>query len=370
MKKLVLLLTLILFIPKAKAETIQEWWTDNNILTPSVLYYYNITNNGYSFSELPIDYMNLVFTENYEKFIPYNENSTIGSSGTMWYLGNVPTKANYLYHATFYICASYNMSGISYKINSSTNVSDAILYEPEYSRQNYFTINPLVSRDFTATDCKAYNSIFSSDDEDSYLGIRLTSSSSKKGEVYFVGYTLEELGVYSEYLVNALETALDNSGYATASSVAQVQSSVNQVQQEISSVDSSIQNQTEQQQQNHQETMDTITNSDVDSPNDTFEEFESFLPENGVITQLITLPISLFQKILNSINGTCSQYNLGNLLGTNLILPCINVSNYIGTTIWNVIDVLFSGFFVLKISKKMIKTFNSFSSMEEGDVLD
>lgn len=115
---------------------------------------------------------------------------------------------------------------------------------------------------------------------------------------------------------------------------------------------------------------DSLTNSTVDDPSGTFNQFESYLPENGVITQLITLPISLFQRVLSSINGTCTQYNLGNLLGTDLILPCINISNYIGTTLWNVIDVLFSGFFVLVIGKKMIKAFNNFSSMEEGDVLD
>lgn len=115
---------------------------------------------------------------------------------------------------------------------------------------------------------------------------------------------------------------------------------------------------------------DSITSSTVDDPSGTFNQFESYLPENGVITQLITLPISLFQKVLSSINGTCSQYNLGNLMGTDLILPCINISNYIGITLWNVIDVLFSGLFVLVIAKKMIKAFNSFSSMEEGDVID
>lgn len=114
----------------------------------------------------------------------------------------------------------------------------------------------------------------------------------------------------------------------------------------------------------------SITNSDVDSPDSKFEEFESMLPENGVITQLITLPVSLFQKVLSSVNGTCSQYNLGSLLGTDLILPCINISNYIGSTLWNVIDILFSGFFVLVIGKKMIKAFNGFTSMKEGDVLD
>lgn len=115
---------------------------------------------------------------------------------------------------------------------------------------------------------------------------------------------------------------------------------------------------------------DSINNSSVDNPGSKIEEFENMLPENGVITQLITLPISLFQKVLSSINGTCQEYNLGNLFGTDLTLPCVNISNYLGATLWNVIDVLFSGLFVLVISKKMIKVFNNFTSMEEGDVLD
>lgn len=115
---------------------------------------------------------------------------------------------------------------------------------------------------------------------------------------------------------------------------------------------------------------DNITNSNTDNPSSDFSNFQNMLPENGVITQLITLPISLFQKILTSLNASCSNFNLGSLYNHELILPCINISNYVGSSLWNVIDVLFSGFFVLVIAKKMIATFESFSSMKEGDILD
>lgn len=115
---------------------------------------------------------------------------------------------------------------------------------------------------------------------------------------------------------------------------------------------------------------DNITNSNTDNPSSDFSNFQNMLPENGVITQLITLPISLFQKILSSLNATCSNFNLGSLYNHELILPCINISNYVGSSLWNVIDVLFSGFFVLVIAKKMIATFENFSSMKEGDILD
>lgn len=128
----------------------------------------------------------------------------------------------------------------------------------------------------------------------------------------------------------------------------------------------------ENENQNHNETISTITNDTTYDSNETsniFEEFEDYLPDEGIVTQLVTLPISLYTNILNSVNGTCSPFSLGSLLGTNLTLPCINVANYLGAQLWSVIDILMSGFFILTIVRKFIKVFESMSSMKEGDVL-
>lgn len=146
------------------------------------------------------------------------------------------------------------------------------------------------------------------------------------------------------------------------------------------SVEAKIQQQLEEQQKTNNKldkvqdsidkTNDTLTNSSVDNPSSNFEQFNNSLPTNGTISNLILLPITLFTKILNSLNGTCTSFSLGNMLGTDLILPCINVSNYVGTALWGVIDVLFSGLFVFVISKQMIKVFNNFTQMKDGDILD
>ena len=112
-----------------------------------------------------------------------------------------------------------------------------------------------------------------------------------------------------------------------------------------------------------------ITSDNVDDPSNSINSFKNNLASNGVITQLVTLPVTLFSNVLNSVNGSCSSYNLGSLLGTDLILPCINISNYLGSTLWSVIDVLISGLFVYSISRKFIKVFENLSSMKEGDVI-
>lgn len=113
---------------------------------------------------------------------------------------------------------------------------------------------------------------------------------------------------------------------------------------------------------------DTVS-TDTENSN-TVDSWSSSTAENGTITQLITLPITLYTSILNNINGSCTTFNLGSLYGSNLTMSCIRIQDYVGSSLWSAIDILFSGFFILIISKKMIKVFNNISSMKEGDILD
>ena len=115
---------------------------------------------------------------------------------------------------------------------------------------------------------------------------------------------------------------------------------------------------------------DNLTDSDVTGVEDSFEQFEGFLEDNSTITQLITLPITLYSSILNNVGGSCQPFNLGSLYGEDLVLPCVNIGNYLGSTLWGMIDLIISGFAVYFIAKKLIKVFNNFSSMKDGDVID
>lgn len=124
---------------------------------------------------------------------------------------------------------------------------------------------------------------------------------------------------------------------------------------------------------NTKETNDLIKSDDIGDDSghsSTFASWQNSSAQNGTITNLITLPITLYTSILNNINGTCSSFSLGSLYGSSLTMTCIQPSQYLGTTLWGVIDMLFSGFFIFIISKKMIKVFNNMSMLKEGDILD
>lgn len=126
------------------------------------------------------------------------------------------------------------------------------------------------------------------------------------------------------------------------------------------------QNQNTQDIINSQENINnSINDSTTDAPNNDVNSMNSKVASNNSITQLLTLPITLFQNILNNINGSCSSYNLGSLFGTSLTLPCINLESILGSTLWGVIDVLISGLFILSFRKKMVDIFNHMSSLND-----
>lgn len=171
------------------------------------------------------------------------------------------------------------------------------------------------------------------------------------------------------------QAELVNKLNAVSTAITNMQNSINtnantNTQNIINNQNTNTQNIINNQNTNAQNTQNTIKDDSVDSPNTSINTIKGSLASNGVITSLVVLPVTLYQAILNSVNGTCSTFSLGSLFGTNLTIPCINVSNYLGTTLWGSIDVIISGIFIYMISRKMVKVFHQLSSLKEGDVLD
>ena len=133
-----------------------------------------------------------------------------------------------------------------------------------------------------------------------------------------------------------------------------------------STITNAINNQNSQQHQDAQAQKeatdninDSINDSSTDDPTSDLEDMEENEISNSVISDLLLLPLNMFQRIINSINGTCSTFNLGSLYGSNLTLPCIDIPSVIGSSLWGVIDILFSGIFVLTIRKKFVDIFEN-----------
>lgn len=109
------------------------------------------------------------------------------------------------------------------------------------------------------------------------------------------------------------------------------------------------------------------TNDDVSSKTN---EWNSKLAGTGPVSNMVLMPITLLNGYIQGFNSTCNSFNLGNFYGTDIVLPCIDISKYLGATLWNIIDILFSGFMIFEIGKKFVKIFNDFTNLKDNQIDD
>lgn len=116
---------------------------------------------------------------------------------------------------------------------------------------------------------------------------------------------------------------------------------------------------------------DSINNDNVSTNTEnssTANEWASASASDSVVSDMVLMPITLLNAFSSGFGGSCQAYNLGSLYGTNLTLPCIDISNYLGSTLWGIIDVLMSGFLIFGIGKKFVKVFNDFTNLKDSQV--
>lgn len=148
-------------------------------------------------------------------------------------------------------------------------------------------------------------------------------------------------------------------------STSDITNAINSQNNAINNTTSAVENNTQAVNDMTDAMTDSSTNSNSENENK-INSFNSNIASNGTIQSLFTMPIKLFQNVLNGIGGTCQPFNLGNLFGEPFTMDCINVENIVGSTLWHVIDVLICTFFIWTMSKRFISIFEKFTSMKDG----
>lgn len=206
-----------------------------------------------------------------------------------------------------------------------------------------------------------------------YTGTSFTTLSS----THLTAYKNIDDRIYSEIQVIANNTNNINNNllsiYGSITDVeglirtqtAQIMASTNAIVTAITGQTNSITNAQNQTTGAINDVNDSINDSSVDDPNSDLSDMQDNEISNSVISDLLLLPINMFENIVSAIGGTCSSFPLGELLGTSLVLPCINISSLIGQSLWNVIDILFCGIFVLSIRKKFVDIFENITSLKD-----
>ena len=94
-----------------------------------------------------------------------------------------------------------------------------------------------------------------------------------------------------------------------------------------------------------------------------FDDFDD--DSTSPISDLLTMPITLLQAYIDGFSNTCQDINLGQLYGTYLIIPCINIEEYLGSSLWSLIDTLFSIFMIYNIAMLCITIYEGITSLND-----
>lgn len=333
-----------------------EWNTDTSYTTISMGFQSDSTNSGLD-SQKAFFYEHMAGQSN-----DWNGTSIVFSTDNGFI-------ANNSYNMSFILCSQNSLVIDRVNIGTSTGPWSQALAGNWATINNWSvtTISDYSSDAMSFSPCRNVVVNFTAKYTGSFVALRFRSqNNSSFGNFFaFMGYIYDNEGKNYTTFFNEINDSINNLNSNLNNKFNDLNSNINN---QFNDLNSNISNESDKIQDSVNDLNSTIEDNTVSDPN--FSEYDQYLAENGVITQLITLPVQLYTKILNGINGTCSTFNLGNLWGSDLNLPCIQPKQYLGDTLWNTIDVLFSGFFIYVISKKMINVFEQFTNLKEGDILD
>lgn len=376
MKKYIIAFSLfcisLFLIDNAYAKDFDGWGMQ--VIHPSKINAYNCDSSKCSTSLSVADNYITDADNNFVYSISATTPSVLTSTNGIMWIHNVQNilQSGYLYSITGYFC---NTGGKNYKyLDLRTANNQANVYNKAYALtySGASAVNSISgqivengSSNFT---CNYINKIFSPSVSSQYVGWQVTTQSSYTGSQYFVGYTIESLGVYSAVTTDDINSAISNSGLATAQSVDEVKQAEQEIKQEITGM------QEKQQQTNDKldNLNDNITNSDSSgATNDASGFFEGFTTDTFGLTSIITAPLNLIQSITSS---TCAPLTLSMpFINQNVTIPCMTdiYRSYFGSflTVYQVITFGLVSYWVCVHVFRMVKDFKN-PDHDEIEVVD
>ena len=193
------------------------------------------------------------------------------------------------------------------------------------------------------------------------LAVPFGTNSYKCGTYYFAGYKLMNLGPANNLKSSDIQSIINNSGLATASSQNEIKSSLNQVRQQVTELNNSIDN-----------VNDTLNDDNVDGANSQVDDLldnDNFNDSTG-IQSIINAPLNF----INSLSNTCSPINVTiPYIDKSLQIPCIKqeLNNHIPLIV-PVLSIAINGFIVYRILLDLVRIIKNSRNPDDDriEVLD
>lgn len=320
------LLSVIFFVPTVSARTkTDNWWTNiDKQFIDFFIYDCNYSSGGgcpadpssesattYSFN-FPYS-TNSGNNEDFGKqgiesasYNGYSDLSFVGFSGDRMVKGNS-------YNIQLFMCTNFAFTGdrnkLNFVLNAGTTAVDSLSSTNKFSYQNT-NISYLGDKPSSTSpageyyDCLAISSIVTPTDDVQWFNWELNNHGIdfSSAKFYFFGFNMYDLGISAD----SIQSIVNNSGFATASSVEEVKTATDEIKAES------------------KKTNDTLNDDDTTgASNNANSFFNDFEENNHGLSGVISAPLNYIKSLLTS---TCSPIELPVPFIENqkVILPCMS----------------------------------------------
>lgn len=210
----------------------------------------------------------------------------------------------------------------------------------------------------------SYSVAFKSKSNGYYLFTAFNSASKgsfTEEDFSFLGYSFNVLGD-GQLDSNTIRSALSQDFNTVNTNILNAQNSINNNM-------NIMKNEIKQKQQETtdavQEQTDFLKDTSTPNSGDIDNVLNTVNTNNANVSDLVNLIPSTLQVIINGFNQGCSGgYSLGSLFGTELVLPCINPVEFLGSFLWGIIDSILCLFYLIPFSKWLVNTYNDLTSLK------
>lgn len=145
-----------------------------------------------------------------------------------------------------------------------------------------------------------------------------------------------------------------------------ISSQINEVNNNLNIINNTLQQTADLLEKNNEDMKDALLDETLPQLDDKFSDID--ISSNSAISDLVVMPITIIRAVYNNIGGECQPYVLPfGLTGGNetLTLPCIKPERYLGTTLWNGIDMMICLFLIYEMAMLFISSFESITGLED-----
>lgn len=350
----------LIFTPSVFAVTGNPNTNGTEFITPAAVTFYDNTNE--SLTAVTTSFNNT--GKYYSADLVYNGADTAGANVNLTLLE--PIQSGYTYSLVILVGSSVHFKVSTKKVCIAENATNTVVrwhndwcVTPTFTDQmggvNFNVVDSSFSNTISYT---ALYYIFTSNVTARAVNVAFNSSMGPASSTTVLGgYKLTLLSDNSGLTSTQLQSAINSAGVAKAQDVQELESAIDEIPAWIDGV--------QQRQNQTNEKLDDVNDNLTDETAPQFDLSDLEVSSDTPISDLITMPLTILNTLVQTLDGSCTNYTIPFFYDSTLTFPCFTISDYLGSTVTNYIDLFICFYMCYNIAMLVISVFEDVTSLRD-----